>query len=172
MKLLFRRIPLKHLTSLTLAASQPSNNTHLNLKTCIDARIIKTGFDPNTSRSNYQVRNLIESGQLSEARQLFDQMPHKNTVSTNMMVLGYVKEGNLSIARQLFDSMVDRTAVTYTILIGGYSRSDQFREAFELFVDMYRGDIRPDYVTFATLLSGCNDPPGGEGIISTSFPCC
>lgn len=158
MKLLFRRIPLKHLTSLTLAASQPSNNTHLNLKTCIDARIIKTGFDPNTSRSNYQVRNLIESGQLSEARQLFDQMPHKNTVSTNMMVLGYVKEGNLSIARQLFDSMVDRTAVTYTILIGGYSRSDQFREAFELFVDMYRGDIRPDYVTFATLLSGCNDP--------------
>eukprot|EP00257_Ricinus_communis_P013359 XP_015570778.1 putative pentatricopeptide repeat-containing protein At2g01510 [Ricinus communis] len=156
MKLPHRQIPFKNLAS--LSASQPQNKSYHNAGIFIDARIVKTGFNPITSRSNYQVKSLLQRGQLSEARDLFDQMPHKNTVSVNMMILGYVKERNLSIARELFDSMVDRTAVTWTILIGGYCQFDQFSEAFKLFSNMIRDGKKPDYVTFATLLSGCNDP--------------
>ncbi|KAL5864591.1 hypothetical protein ACOSQ3_002105 [Xanthoceras sorbifolium] len=85
-------------------------------------------------------------------------MPNKNTVSTNTLISGYVKSGNLSSARELFDSMTDRTVVSWTILVGGYSHSNQFREAFTLFVEMRRQGSDPDSVTFATLLSGCNDP--------------
>ncbi|XVF57700.1 hypothetical protein PTKIN_Ptkin07bG0003000 [Pterospermum kingtungense] len=140
----------------SLAPSEPLNFVQ-NVKTFIDARSIKTGFDPNTCRSNFMVEKLIRKGNLSEARQLFDQMPNRNTVSTNMMISGYVKEGDLLRARQMFDAMLDRNAVTWTILIGGYSQNNQFHEAFKLFAEMRSRDTEPDYVTFATLLSGCND---------------
>ncbi|XP_050231177.1 putative pentatricopeptide repeat-containing protein At2g01510 [Mercurialis annua] len=158
MQLPYRRISLRTLTFLSVASSQSPKISRLNAQICIDARIIKTGFDPNISRSNNQVKILLQSGRLSEARHLFDQMSHRNTVSINMMMSGYVKEGNLSIARELFDGMVDRTAVTWTILIGGYCQFDQFSKAFELLAHMNRDAVKGDYVTFATLLSGCNDP--------------
>ncbi|KAF3942819.1 hypothetical protein CMV_030556, partial [Castanea mollissima] len=103
-------------TFASLRASQspklPLNDVHF-----IDARIIKTGFNPQTCRFNFRVNDFLQRGELSHARQLFDQMPQKNTISTNMMISGYVKSGNLSYARELVDAMVERTAVTWTILI-------------------------------------------------------
>ncbi|TXG54944.1 hypothetical protein EZV62_020200 [Acer yangbiense] len=77
----------------------------------------------------------------------------------------YVKSGNLSTARELFNSMTDRTAVSWTILIGGYSHNNQFKEAFKLFVEMRRVGSDPDSVTYATLLSGCNDPDMSNEVI-------
>ena len=160
----FRPNALQNLTSLTSLASLQSPKLRLNVVNNIDARIVKTGFDPDTSRSNFRVGNFLKNGELSQARQLFEKMPHKNTVSTNMMISGYVKSGNLGEARKLFDGMVERTAVTWTILIGGYSQLNQFKEAFELFVQMQRCGTEPDYVTFVTLLSGCNGHEMGNQI--------
>ncbi|VVB09289.1 unnamed protein product [Arabis nemorensis] len=123
----------------------------------IDARIIKTGFDTDTCRSNFIVEELLRKGQVFAARKLFDEMPQKNTVSTNTMISGYVKSGDISSARELFDAMVDRTVVTWTILMGWYARNNQFDESFKLFREMCRSCTLPDHVTFATLLPGCND---------------
>ncbi|XP_065868989.1 putative pentatricopeptide repeat-containing protein At2g01510 [Euphorbia lathyris] len=149
MKFSYLRILIKSFSSLA-----PRNSAG----TFIDARIIKTGFDPTTSRSNYEMNDLLKRGHLSQARLLLDEMTLKNTVSINTMMSGYVKAANLSSARQLFDTMDERTAVSWTILIGGYSQFDRFNEAFNLLVCMYRSCAKPDYVTFASLLSGCNDP--------------
>ncbi|KAH0969596.1 hypothetical protein GBA52_028522 [Prunus armeniaca] len=137
--------------------AKPLLNLNLNAQNYVDARMIKTGFDPNICRSNFLVKNFLKRGELSQARILFDQMPHKNTVSTNMMISSYVNSGNLYEARELLDTMLDRTAVTWTILIGGYSQASQYREAFKLYAEMHRWGTKPDYVTFATLLSGCSD---------------
>ncbi|GMI68282.1 hypothetical protein like AT3G02010 [Hibiscus trionum] len=147
-------IALKNLAS--LAPSKPPISLQ-NVETFVDARSIKTGFDRNTCRSNFLVDSLLRKGNLSEARQVFDKMANRNTVSTNMLISGYVKSGDLLRARDMFDSMLDRTAVTWTIMIGGYSQKNQFHEAFRLFAEMLRHDTQPDHVTFATLLSGCND---------------
>ncbi|OMO85546.1 hypothetical protein CCACVL1_10116 [Corchorus capsularis] len=146
-------IALKSLAS--LAPSKPLKPPR-NVET-VDARSIKTGFDRNTCRSNFMVEKFLRQGDLSVARQLFDQMPNRNTVSPNSIVSGYVKSGDLLRARQMFDAMIERTAVTWTIMIGGYSQKKQICEAFKLFAEMRRHDMEPDCVTFATLLSGCND---------------
>lgn len=123
----------------------------------IDAHIVKTGFNANTCRSNFQVNNFLQSGDLFHAHQVFDQMPCKNTISLNVMISGFLKFGNLSKARELFDGMVERTAVSWTILIGGYLQSNQSKEACRLYADMRRGGTEPDYVTLVTLLSGCGE---------------
>ncbi|GAA0161240.1 hypothetical protein LIER_17600 [Lithospermum erythrorhizon] len=123
--------------------------------TSIDARMVKTGFDPNTCRSNFQLKHYLRNGQLNDALHLFDKMPNKNTCSVNMILSAHVKSGNLGCARELFDGMVDRSVVSWTILIGGYSSFDQSNEAFGLYAVMWRAGTMPDYVTFATLLSCC-----------------
>ena len=163
MKPLHRANALQTFASLRASQSPklPLNDVHH----FIDARIIKTGFNPQTCRFNFRVIGFLQRGELSHARQLFDQMPQKNTISTNMMISGYVKSGNLSYARELFDAMVERTAVTWTILIGGYSQSNQFREAFKLFAAMCRWGTEPDYITFATLLSGCSDSETANEVV-------
>ncbi|KAJ7969427.1 Pentatricopeptide repeat-containing protein [Quillaja saponaria] len=143
--------------NLATVRTSHSLKPYLNVENLVDARIIKTGFDPNTCRSNFQVKNFLQRGDLCRARELFEQMPQKNTFSTNMMISGYVKAGNLSNARQLFDGMVERTEVSWTILIGGYSQCNRFHEAFKLFAEMCRWGTQPDYVTFVTLLSGCSE---------------
>ncbi|KAE8707198.1 putative pentatricopeptide repeat-containing protein [Hibiscus syriacus] len=65
----------------------------------------------------------------------------------------------------MFDAMLDKNAVTWTIMIGGYSQKSQFHEAFRLFAEMRRHDTQPDPVTFATLLSGCNDSETDKELI-------
>ncbi|CAN0870149.1 Putative pentatricopeptide repeat-containing protein At2g01510 [Linum grandiflorum] len=154
-----RAIPLKKLAS--LATSQFSRS-HQRPP---DARLIKTGFDPSISRFNFQVKELLNRGDLTQALRVFYQMPHTNTVTANLLISGYVKSGNLSVARQLFDDMVERTAVSWTILIGGYSLIGRPAEAFQLFVEMCRFGTEPDHVTFATLLSGFN----GDGMVRSEL---
>ncbi|PON38193.1 DYW domain containing protein [Parasponia andersonii] len=134
---------------------QSSPKAILNYDSLVDARLVKTGFDPNTSRSNFKVMDFLRRGDLSHARNLFDQMPHKNAITTNLIISSYVKQGDIYTARKLFDTMLQRTAVTWTILIGGYSQRNEFSEGFKLFAEMQRSGTRPDYVTFVTLLSGC-----------------
>ncbi|XP_058093755.1 putative pentatricopeptide repeat-containing protein At2g01510 [Magnolia sinica] len=123
----------------------------------VDAQMIKTGFNPRTCRSNYQMEDLLRRGELSEARQLFDEMPHRNIISTNTLISGYVKSGNLCEARQMFDGMIGRNTVTWTIMIGGYSQNKQTQEAFLLFSEMQRAGTEVDHVTIVSLLSACNN---------------
>ncbi|WMV21072.1 hypothetical protein MTR67_014457 [Solanum verrucosum] len=123
----------------------------------VDARIVKTGFDPEISRFNFKLKDLVRANQIAKARQLFDEMPYRNTSSVNMMVSGYVKSRNLFRARELFDSMFSRNEVSWTIMIGGYSQNNQPKEAFNLYTEMCRSGVKPDHITFATLLSGFDD---------------
>ncbi|XP_020547267.1 putative pentatricopeptide repeat-containing protein At2g01510 [Sesamum indicum] len=53
--------------------------------------------------------------------------------------------------------MRGKVAVSWTILIGGYAQNKQPMEAFNLYVEMLRTGLKPDHVTFATLLSGCDE---------------
>ncbi|GFS34375.1 pentatricopeptide repeat (PPR) superfamily protein [Actinidia rufa] len=132
----------------------------LSVRNLVDARMVKTGF-----HSNFHLHRLLRRGDFSLAPNLFDQMPHTNLVSTNMLISSYVKSGHLSKARELFDLMVDRTAVTWTIMMGAYSHHNQPYPAFKLYADMRRWGTNPDYVTFATLLSGCDDSVTGKQVV-------
>ncbi|XP_051145620.1 putative pentatricopeptide repeat-containing protein At2g01510 [Andrographis paniculata] len=123
----------------------------------VDARAIKTAFDPETSRNNFKLKNFLRGNQIYEATRLFDQMPRKNTCSINMMISCYLKGGNISYAKELFDTMSDKTAVSWTILIGGYAQNNQPMEAFNLYLEMCREGMKPDHITFATLLSSCDE---------------
>ncbi|KAM1511422.1 hypothetical protein ACFX1S_023421 [Malus domestica] len=67
---------------------KPFLNPNLNAQKSVDSRTVRSPHIP-----------LQFSGQeLPKSRQLFDQMPHQNTISTNMMISSYVDSSNLSKA--------------------------------------------------------------------------
>ncbi|GAB2216963.1 hypothetical protein Drorol1_Dr00000116 [Drosera rotundifolia] len=138
-----RPTPWRHLTSIASANA------------LVDARMIKTGFDPNTSRCNFQLEALLRNGDLSNAQKLFNEMPNRNIVTINTLISGYIKCGDIRAARELFDKMTARTNVSWTIMMGGYARFGFPVEAVRLYKGMYgTGMVMPDHVTLTTLLSG------------------
>ncbi|OAY78079.1 putative pentatricopeptide repeat-containing protein [Ananas comosus] len=128
----------------------------------VDAAMVKTGFDLRTYRANHLLDSLLRRGDFSRARQLFDEMPHKNTFTVNRMISCYARAGDLDEAVRLFALAPHRNAVTWTILIGACSAADRSREALSLFVGMTREGIRPDHVAITAALGVCGSGGGSD----------
>ncbi|KAK3163618.1 hypothetical protein QOZ80_1AG0006010 [Eleusine coracana subsp. coracana] len=125
--------------------------------TAVDARMVKTGFDPATYRLNLHLNHLISSGRLAQARELFDQMPQTNAFSLNRMLCGYSRFGQLATAEALFCAAPHRDAVTWTVMMRALATHGHDHDALSLFCDMLREGVVPDSVTVSTVLN----VPGG-----------
>lgn len=80
----------------------------------------------------------------------------------NTLVAMYAKCRCLLEARKLFDFVTRADLVTWNGMIGGYVQNGLMNEAMDLFQRMITSDIKPDSVTFASLLPsvpelGCLD---------------
>ncbi|XP_059636766.1 putative pentatricopeptide repeat-containing protein At3g47840 [Cornus florida] len=59
---------------------------------------------------NSQLKELVKTGQLNDARQMFDKLPHRDEISWTTMISGYVGASDSSEALALFSKMwVDHT---------------------------------------------------------------
>ncbi|KAL6626542.1 hypothetical protein ACP70R_030268 [Stipagrostis hirtigluma subsp. patula] len=125
--------------------------------TPLDARMVKTGFDPATYRLNLHLHSLISSGRLARAREVFDRMPHKNAISLNRMLSGYSRSGDIAAAEALFRAAPHRNAVTWTVMMSALAADGRASDALSLFRDMLREGVAPDRVTVSTALNvpGC-----------------
>jgi pentatricopeptide repeat protein len=102
---------------------------------------------------NKKISHLIRTGRLSEARGVFDNMKHRNTVTWNSMISGYVQRGEMGKARNLFDEMPERDIVSWNLMISGYIScrgSGYIEEGRKLFDNMPERDC----VSWNTMISG------------------
>lgn len=70
----------------------------------------------------------------------------------NTLVALYTKCRCLLDARKLFDFVVQADLVTWNSMIGGYVQNGIMNEALNLFRRLMYSDVKPDSVTFASLL--------------------
>ncbi|CAI9773326.1 unnamed protein product [Fraxinus pennsylvanica] len=75
-----------------------------------------------------------------------------DTLVTNTLVTMYAKCRCLFDARKLFDSVKQADRVTWNGMIGGYVQNGYMDEALDLFRNMISLGVKPDSVTFASLL--------------------
>ncbi|KAJ0988299.1 hypothetical protein J5N97_006655 [Dioscorea zingiberensis] len=103
-------------------------------------------------RLNKSLFELIRSGQLREARRVFDSLLQRNVVTWNSMIGGYVRHRELAKARKLFDQMPERDVVSWNSMLAGYALSRDPRELEEgrrLFEVM----LEKDTVSWNTMIS-------------------
>ncbi|KAG7958808.1 hypothetical protein I3843_10G036600 [Carya illinoinensis] len=93
---------------------------------------------------SYFIRNLLNSSKT--------QTTHLETSILNM----YIKCGSISSARVYFDDILVKDLVTWTTMIEGFGTHGQGFKALELFGLMLKKGIKPNSVTFLSLLSACS----------------
>ncbi|KAJ7537183.1 hypothetical protein O6H91_12G101800 [Diphasiastrum complanatum] len=74
----------------------------------------------------------------------------------NTLVDMYAKCGRIDDARQVFNTMHERDVVTWNTMIAGYAQQGLGKEAIILLEQMQREGIKPNQVTFVSVLSSCS----------------
>lgn len=111
-------------------------------------------------------RNLLQEcarlDALEEGRQVHAAMVkcgiESNRYLDNTLMSMYAKRGTLEDAKQVFDGIKDRNIVTWTSMIEAYVTHGHNLEAHRCYEMMKQSGIRPDKVTFVTLLTGFTKP--------------
>ncbi|OVA11828.1 Pentatricopeptide repeat [Macleaya cordata] len=75
---------------------------------------------------------------------------------TNAAMDMYGKCGEMVDVLKILPEPSNRSRLSWNILISGFSRHGFFKEALETFHEMLQVGIKPDHVTFVSLLSACN----------------
>ncbi|XP_043711672.1 pentatricopeptide repeat-containing protein At3g50420 [Telopea speciosissima] len=68
----------------------------------------------------------------------------------------YAKNGNLQAAQLVFSSSAYPDLKCWNSMLGGYSHHGEAEDAFKLFDKIIKQGLRPDEVTFVSLLSTCS----------------
>lgn len=129
--------------------------TDFKLTQQVHGQVLLAGLSSNVVLASSAVDAYAKSGEIDEARRLFDEMQVKDVLAWTTLVSGYAKYGDMQLARELFDRMPERTPVTWTSLIAGYARNGMGYNALELFSEMMMLRVRPDQFTFSSCLCAC-----------------
>uniref|UniRef100_A0A7N2LTL5 thymidine kinase n=1 Tax=Quercus lobata TaxID=97700 RepID=A0A7N2LTL5_QUELO len=150
------------------------------------AVMVVVGYDPNEYSKTKLLTLYVKSGDLGTAHILFDNLREKSLVSWNAMIAATLKHekqahgvmikcqireyvvvnsalmdmyftGNsLSDGHQVFDKSLNRNVVTWIALISEYGQHGKVVEVLESFHGMKNEGLKPNYVTFHSVLSACS----------------
>eukprot|EP01018_Ginkgo_biloba_P015274 Gb_41648 [translate_table: standard] len=67
----------------------------------------------------------------------------------------YAKCGSIELAQLAFDRMPQRNVVSWNAIIAGYAHNGNCNEALKLFQQIQRAGVKPDPVTFVSILPAC-----------------
>ncbi|XP_031495582.1 pentatricopeptide repeat-containing protein At5g08305 [Nymphaea colorata] len=154
-------------TQMLVAGVSPDNFTFpFVLKACarllsprlgepVHVHVTKNGLELNIFIQNSLMHMYSSCGDITSARKVFDEMPHRNLVAWNTMVDGYAKCGDVGCARLLFDRMTERDVVTWSAMIAGYVQSEDYTEALAIFEKMKVAVVKANEVTMVSVLCAC-----------------
>jgi pentatricopeptide repeat protein len=81
---------------------------------------------------------------------------YSNTTLETSLVKFYARCGNVHLAERCFISILEKDIVSWSSLIEAYSSHGYGREALVLFNQMLEEGVKPNGVTFLSLLSACS----------------
>eukprot|EP01018_Ginkgo_biloba_P010548 Gb_15394 [translate_table: standard] len=121
----------------------------------VHANIIKSGFESFVPVGNALVSVYAKCGSIEDARQVFDKMSTRDVISWTSLITGYAKCGTLDYARHLFEKMPARNVVSWNAMMAGYVQLGHGEKTLKLFSQMQWAGTKPDWITFASVLSAC-----------------
>lgn len=79
----------------------------------------------------------------------------------------YCKCGRVATARRAFERMKKKNVKTWSAMIAGYGMHGYAREALDVFYDMKRVGVKPNYITFVSVLAACSH----AGFVEEGWDC-
>lgn len=78
-----------------------------------------------------------------------------NVVVGTSIIQMYCKCGRVNLARKAFDRMKEKNVKTWSAMISGYGMHGQAKEALEILTKMIQRGIKPNSISFVSVLSAC-----------------
>uniref|UniRef100_A0ACD5X8P3 Uncharacterized protein n=1 Tax=Avena sativa TaxID=4498 RepID=A0ACD5X8P3_AVESA len=97
---------------------------------------VRRGLDGFLIVATNLVHAYAAASQVCSAREIFEEMPYKNTVTWNAMLNGYVKEGMVHMAAEVFGRIPERDVVSWLTMTDGYIRADCKSQALRAYAGM------------------------------------
>ena len=85
---------------------------------------------------------------------------------SSALVTMYSKSGSINDSQKVFDEIEHPDLVTWSALIDGYAQHARGLEALDIFQQMKQNGVKPDLVTYLSILSACNH----NGLVEEGFP--
>ncbi|KAH9293476.1 hypothetical protein KI387_041319 [Taxus chinensis] len=121
----------------------------------IHGKIIRCKYQFHDIVMNTLIDMYSKCGRIDNARELFDEMLNTNGVSWNAMITGFAQSGFLDEALRLFEKMSHKNVVSWTAIISGYAQNGFVEKALEIAKRMQLAGVKPDSLTFASILPVC-----------------
>lgn len=100
------------------------------------------------------------SGALQAGKCVHDQVIRmgleENVIVGTSIVDMYCKCGRVATARRAFDRIKNKNVRTWTALVAGYGMHGHAKEALQVFYEMIKAKINPNYITFVSVLAACS----------------
>ncbi|KDP31926.1 hypothetical protein JCGZ_12387 [Jatropha curcas] len=80
----------------------------------------------------------------------------KDMAISNALIDVNARCGNISAARKMFESLLEKDAVSWSVMINAYGMHGEGKAALELFWQMQFSGMRPDKITYSSILSACS----------------
>ena len=68
----------------------------------------------------------------------------------------YCKCGRVEMAKKTFDRMKEKNVKSWTAMVAGYGMHGRAKEALDIFYKMVRAGVKPNYITFVSVLAACS----------------
>ncbi|KAK1588514.1 hypothetical protein Q3G72_024232 [Acer saccharum] len=81
---------------------------------------------------------------------------YKDVAVSNALIDLYARCGSISIAKKLFESLLVKDVVSWGVMINGFGLHGDGEAALDLFVQMQLSGVRPDDITYLSVLSACS----------------
>lgn len=98
----------------------------------------------------------LEMGKKIHSAILLMGLKHLNVLLGNALIDMYAKCGDIDRAVEVFHSMREKDVSSWNSMLGGLAFHGYARETLELFAQMERTKIRPNGLTFVTVLIACS----------------
>lgn len=82
--------------------------------------------------------------------------PERDSAITSALIMAYAKCGRLDLAELTFCNAADQTLNLWNTMISAYGMHGYCREALKLFHQLQNQNLRPDSLTFSSVLSACS----------------
>ncbi|XP_068660684.1 putative pentatricopeptide repeat-containing protein At3g01580 [Aristolochia californica] len=123
-------------------------------------RIHKSKFKPNSITVITVLPVCTQLGTMKQGREIHGYTTRNGLSSVvsvqNSIIDMYCKSGSLEHGMKAFEQMVEKDVVTYNTIIAAVGMHGHFTRASSLFTRMKEEKIRPNKLTFVSLLSACS----------------
>lgn len=123
-------------------------------------RLQEEGLKPDKVTYINMLNACANSGSLEWAREIHTLVRKggffSDTSVGNALVSTYAKCGSFSDASIVFEKMTKRNVISWNAIIGGSAQHGRGQDALQLFERMKMEGVKPDIVTFVSLLSACS----------------